>query len=244
MNQDLILILIGLGFLIIVGGVTIIVSIKRTGDKKEATEFLEGLSVELKNLILKIIRTINPDDFKDLDEEKILNIETVILKQIYDTCWDYVSNVVEKKSKETSDFFTEAVLALLQNKEFVESFILDLINKESIGQIIKSRATGIVDEICQMRLDESKIEDEELEKEYNKEEYIEESNDSDLTHGEAVVTPTEDELNELNPQVDEPEDLDPDNDPSVELIDEDIYFDKSGRARSRKTGKWIKVDNE
>ena len=244
MNQDLILILIGLMVLAIVGAITIIVSIKRTGDKKEATEFLEGLSVELKNLILKIIRTINPEDFKDLDEEKILSIETTILKQIYDTCWDYVTNVVEKKSKETSDFFTEAVLALLQNKEFVEDFIKDLINKESIGQIIKSRATGIVDEICQMRLDESKIEDEELEKEYNKEEYIEESDDSDLTHGEAVVTPTEDELNELNPQVDEPEDLDPDNDPSVELIDEDIYFDKSGRARSRKTGKWIKVDNE
>ena len=53
---------------------------------------------------------------------------------------------------------------------------------------------------------------------------------------------TEEELSELNPQVDEPEELDPENDPSVELIDDDIYYDKSGKARSKKTGKWVKLN--
>ena len=85
--------------------------------------------------------------------------------------------------------------------------------------------------------------DNNLQEEFSdQEKYIEESTDDDLTHGEMVNKPTEEELNELNPQVDEEEELDPKNDPSVEVIDDDIYYDKSGRPRSKKTGKWVKAN--
>ena len=52
-NQDLLVTLIGLGVIIIIAIVFIIYRIRKTGDKQEANDFLEGLYEELKLLILK-----------------------------------------------------------------------------------------------------------------------------------------------------------------------------------------------
>ena len=246
MNQDLLLILIGLGFLLIVGIFVIIYSIKKTGNKEEANAFLETLSKQLKTLMIDIIRNFDPKDIQDLDEDKIATIETQILKKIYDTCWECITNVVKDKSAEDPDFFTSAVLALLENRDFVEEFINGLINASTIQSIIHSRATYIGANIEQQRMVESEEREAELEEEFSdQDKYVEEITDEDQTHGEVVETPTEEELAQLNPQVDEPEELDPETDPSVEVINDeenDIYYDKSGRPRSRKTGKWVKVN--
>lgn len=244
-NTDLLVTLIGLGFIIIVGIIVIATSIKKSGDKKEATEFLEGLSKELQGLILNTIRNFSIDDIINLDEESVVKIENTILKDIYNITWEYVKNVVEKKSETEVDFFTQAVLALLDNKEFVEEFIRKLIDSKAINQVIHSRAVGLLNSSAEQRLIDSEEEDKQLQEEFSDEEkYIEEVKDEDQTHGEDVDAPTEEEIAELNPQIDEPEELDPENDPSVEIIDEneDIYYDKSGRARSKKTGKWVKAN--
>lgn len=246
MNQDLLLILIGLGFLLIVGLLVIIYSIKKTGDKKEANEFLETLSKQLKSLIIDIIRNFDPKDIQDLDEDKVVTIETQILKKIYDTCWECIRNIVKEKSQEEPDFFTSAVLALLENRDFIEEFINNLITNTTTQSIIHSRAVYISNNIEEDRITKSEERDRELQEEFSdQDKYIEEITDEDQTHGEEVEVPTEEELAQLNPQVDEPEELDPENDPSVEVIEDeedDIYYDKSGRPRSRKTGKWIKVN--
>lgn len=243
-NTDLLITLIGLGFLLIVGIIVIITSIKKNGDKKEANEFLEGLASELRELILNIIRKFNIDDLDNLDEDSIAKIENSILKDIYNTTWEYIKNVVEKKSESEVDFFTQAVLALLENREFVEEFIKKMITSNSMNNVIHARATALLDDKVESRMVESEEEDKNLQEEFSdQEKYIEELKDEDQTHGEDVNIPTAEEMGELNPQIDEPEELDPENDSSVEVIEEDdIYYDKSGRPRSKKTGKWVKVN--
>ena len=245
MNQDLLLTLIGLGFIIIIIGAVVIRSIKKTGDKQEATDFLEGLTNEIKDLILKTIRSFSIDDLTNLDQESVAKIENEILKSIYDTCWNYIRNVVENNIDKNQDFFTQAVLALLENREFVEEFIRKLITSESLVSIIHTKAASLTETKVEERMLANEEEDKELQEEFSdQDKYIEEVKDEDQTHGEVKEEPTEEELSKLNPQVDEPEELDPENDPSVELIDEneDIYYDKSGRPRSKKTGKWVKLN--
>ena len=243
-NQDLLLTLIGLGVIAIIAVVFIFYRVKKSGEKQEATDFLEGLYEELKLLVLKVIKSFSIEDIEHIDKDTIVKIENAILKEIYNTCWNYVKNVVEKNLDANKDFFTQAVLALLENKEFVEEFIRKLINAESINDIIHTKATTLSDESAEKVLEQNEEEDKELQKEFSdQEKYIEELKDEDQTHGEEIEAPTEEELAELNHQVDEPEELDPENDPSVEIIeDDDIYYDKSGRPRSKKTGKWVKVN--
>lgn len=244
MNQDLLLTLIGLGVLLIIVIASVIISIKKNGDKKEAKAFLEGLAEQIEEVILDTLSKLDIKDFTD--PTAIEKIEAEILKKIYDAAWKYVQTVVENNIDSNKDFFTKAILALLKNKEFVEEFIKELINGSDITNVIWSKSRTILIDANSVQVEEIEKEDQELQEEFSDEEkYIEEITDEDQTHGESIEFPTEEELAQLNPQVDEPEELDPENDPSVEAIDDeepDIYYDKSGRARSRKTGKWVKVD--
>jgi hypothetical protein len=243
-NTDLLITLIGLGFLLIVGIIVIITSIKKNGDKKEANEFLEGLASELRELILNIIRKFNIDDLDNLDEDSIVKIENSILKDIYNTTWEYIKNVVEKKSESEVDFFTQAVLALLENREFVEDFIKRLLDNASTKHTIYNRAKYIALSTGEKRMEELEEREEQLTEEFSDtEKYVEESKEEDLPSGDSSLLPTEEDLANLNPQKDEEEEeLDIENDISVEVIeeDDDIYYDKAGRARSKKTGKWTK----
>jgi hypothetical protein len=247
MNNDLLLILIGLGFLLIVGIVFVIYTVKKTGNKKTAEEFLDGLSDKLGDIILETIRSFDPKDI-DISEDGIAKIETAILKKIYDVCWDYVSDIVQKTDAEHADFFTKSVLALLQNREFVEDFIQKLVDAPGNKSVLYTRAKNITLATGEERIEELEKREQELTKEFSDEDkYVEEFNENDLPAGDSSLIPTEEDLADLNPQIDEEEELDPENDSSVEVIEEednDIYYDKSGRPRSKKTGKWVKVDQK
>jgi hypothetical protein len=243
-STKLIVIFIGICLLAIIAIFVILTSIKRTGNKKEAEEFLQGLSDRIRDIILEIIRTFDPSEIKDISEDTIVKIETAILEKIYNVCWGYVKDKVENELNKNPDFFTQAVLALLENKDFVEKFIQDIINGDGYyGELIHSKAENIKKVVIENQNEQIEKVDKELEKEFSdQDKYFEEVTEDDLSVGEFKEEPTEEELSKLNPQVDEPEDLDPENDPSVELINDDIYFDKSGRARSKKTGKWTKLN--
>jgi len=246
MNNDLLLALIGLGVIAIIAVVFVLYSVKRSGDKKEAERFLDGLSNELVNMVLEIIKSFKFDDFKDLSEVDLEKVEIALIKKIYDICWNYVKKVVEKKNTENMDFFTKAVLSLLENRSFVENFIKKLVEGDSdIQDNIHDKARVISISASEKILEELEEREEELTEEFSdQDKYVEVSNEEDLPVGEdeELGVPTEEELAELNPQKDEEEELDPDNDPSVEVVDDDIYYDKSGRPRSKKTGKWVKIN--
>ena len=242
MTNDLLLVLIGLGVIAIIGTVFIIYTVKKSGDKKEANKFLEGLADELKDMILKLIRNSDPSIIKDITEDDIIKIEEIIIRNIYEVAWNYIQKVVEEKSKEDSDFFTKAILALLENREFVENFIKELLEKGATMSIIHSKAQYLQLSIAENRMEECEIKEQELQEEFSdQEKYFENADEEDIPVGEYVSEPTEEELAELNPQRDEEEEeLDLDNDISIEIVEDDIYYDKSGRARSKKTGKWAK----
>jgi hypothetical protein len=243
MNTDMILTIIGLVFIGVITAAVCFHSYKKSGDKQEALDFLEGLANELKNMIIEFISSITIDDLKDLDNVDIKEIEQYILNNIYEITCDYVKKTVQNNIDTNKDFFTRAVLAFLENREFVENFIRELITNKGINMIINEKSSQLSFETVKERSLKMVEEDNNLQEEFSdQEKYIEESTDDDLTHGEMVNEPTEEELNKLNPQVDEEEELDPENDPSVEVIDDDIYYDKSGRPRSKKTGKWVKVN--
>ena len=244
MNNDLLLVLIGLGVLVVISVIFVFYTVKRSGDKKEAERFLEGLSGKLEDVILEIIRSFEPSDIEDISDAGIEKIETAILQKIYDVCWNYVKELVEKKNAENMDFFTRAVLSLLENRDFVEEFIKKLVDDASTKHTIYNRAKYVFLTVGERRIEELEEREEELTEEFSdKEKYVEESNEEDLPSGDSELLPTEEDLANLNPQRDEEEEeLDPDNDISVEVVDEDndIYYDKAGRARSKKTGKWTK----
>ena len=243
MNTDLILIIIGFVFIAVITASVTIYTAKKSGSKQEALDFLNGLAGELKRIIISIITSISIDDLKDLDETTAEKIGTSILKRIYDGAWEYIQEVAQKNLDNNKDFFTGAVLAILSNKEFIEKFIRDLLNKENpITGLINDRSIELSYDIAKVRAEKLEKDDEDLQEEFsNQEKYIEEVTDEDQTSGEDINEPTPEDLSKLNPQVDEEEELDPENDPSVEVIDDDIYYDKSGRPRSKKTGKWVKV---
>ena len=242
MNTDLILTIIGFVFIAVVTASVTIYTAKKSGSKQEALDFLEGLASELRNKIIEFISSITIDDLKDLDNVDVEDVEQYILSHIYEITWAYVKRVVQDNIETNKDFFTKAVLALLENKEFIENFIRELITNKGINTTINERSMQLSFETVRERSLKMVEDDNNLQEEFSdQEKYIEESTDDDLTHGEMVNEPTEEELKELNPQVDEEEELDPENDPSVEVIDDDIYYDKSGRPRSKKTGKWVKV---
>ena len=96
MGNDLLLVLVGLGVLAIIATIFVFYNVKRSGDKKEAERFLEGLSDKLGDIILEIIRSFEPSDIEDISDAGIEKIETAILQKIYDVCWNYVKEVVEK----------------------------------------------------------------------------------------------------------------------------------------------------
>lgn len=243
MGNDLLLVLIGLGVLAIIAVIFVIYSVKKSGDKKEAERFLDGLSGKLEDIILEIIRSFDISDLENISEIGVEKIETAMLEKIYDVCWNYVKEVVEKKNAENMDFFTRAVLSLLENKEFVESFIIKLLDNATTKHIIYDKAKNLSLSTAERRMEELEEREEKLTEEFSDEEKynIGEIDEDDLPIGEdSDLLPTEEDLAVLNPQKDEEEELDPENDDSVEVIDDDIYYDKAGRARSKKTGKWTK----
>ena len=247
MNTDLLLVLIGLIVIAIIGAAVVAYIVKRSGNKKEAIKFLEGLSDKLLSMVLKAIRSFNPKDIpSDITEIDVERVETIILQKIYDTCWKYVEEIVKEKDEEDSDFFTKAVLSFLLNRKFIENFIKNLIeNTDSATKKLHSKAEAIESGVTNDRIKEMEEREQELTEEFsNQEKYVEKSNEDELPVGEdeELTTPSKEEASKLNPQKDEAEDLDPDNDISVEVLDEteDIYYDKSGRARSKRTGRWTK----
>lgn len=244
MNTDLILTIIGFVFIAVITASVTVYTAKKSGSKQEALDFLEGLADELRQLIIEILSSITIDDIKDIKNNDVEEVETFILKRIYDRTWEYVKKVVEENVETNKDFFTQAVLALLENKEFIEKFIKELITNKGINTSINERSLELSFESARDKAVKTVEEDEKLQEEFSdQDKYIEEVTDEDQTVGEYITEPTEEELSNLNPQVDDEEELDPENDSSVEVIeDDDIYYDKSGRARSKKTGKWVKVD--
>lgn len=204
-------------------------------DKESATEFLEGLSDIFYEKIMDIINNIN---FADYDS--LIELEASILSQIYDTIWEYV----EKKLKEDSktNIFSALTLKIL-NKEFVDKFVDKLLTEYNIVETMES---GWSNHFNSKDVERSIVEeDKNLQDKFSdSSQFVETSDNSELPPAQDIA-PSEEELAALNPQSDDEEELDIENDDSVELVDgnnEELPYiiDANGRKRDRKSGRYIK----
>ena len=244
-NENMIYTFVGLGILAIFIILYLVIACKRNGNKGKAYEFLNGILEQIKKVVLGALANIPLSDLKD--PEKLAEFVDKALDDIYDKVWEFIQSVVNKKEEGAID---EAALVFLNNKKFVDKYVREIVDELQVKEQIEEKAIEQVDLIAQETLDKSAEEDlENQEKFSDKSMYIDElDEDADLTRGLDTGSPTDAiegyEEPELNPQRDEEEVLDPENDASVEVIEDeedDIYYDKSGRARSKKTGKWIKT---
>ena len=197
-------------------------------DKESAQNFLLGLGDSIYEKMVEIVSNFDVSSYSSIEE-----FEVDVLGVIYDDIWDYVTECLEENSK--NDILSAMAVKVL-NKDYVIKFIdhiaeeYDLENKISDiwFNVFKSKTEGIEDVDNALPDDLA-----------NQKNYIENVTENDLVPAQEVV-PTEEELASLNPPSDDEKDYDPENDSSVEIIEEDdTYLDSRGRKRSRTTGRYV-----
>lgn len=197
-------------------------------DKESAQNFLLGLGDSIYEKMVEIVSNFDVSSYSSIEE-----FEVDVLGVIYDDIWDYVTECLEENSK--NDILSAMAVKVL-NKDYVIKFIdhiaeeCDLENKISDiwFNVFKSKTEGIEDVDNTLPDDLA-----------NQKNYIENVTENDLVPAQEVV-PTEEELASLNPPSDDEKDYDPENDSSVEIIEEDdTYLDSRGRKRSRTTGRYV-----
>ena len=201
----------------IIGGIVILailifviaVELRKSADKKNALEFLQGLGDKILEVILDTINSASPEKFYTL-----VDFQNYLLEQIYNNVWDYLTDKVNSDS--TVDSITKIFFKYI-DKDTLTKFINEIIEKNNLNEkvtnifvsnSIESTEKTIVDE------------DNKLAKEYSDtEKYNENVSDKDLEPAEELV-PSDDEIATINPQKDEEEDYNA-NDVSMELIEDD-----------------------
>ena len=228
MNNVLTIILSGVILCLIILAVVIRFKSKPSAyDKEEAEKFLKGLSETFYNKMLSIVSTVDINSFSSLED-----LEVSILNEIYDVIWDYVEEELEEASK--SDIITAMVLKVL-NKNFVIKFVDKLIEEYKINDNLCSKWNKKLESASET----IEAEDKDLQEKFsNSEEFIEEFSENDLKEAENVE-PTAEDLASIIPPSDEEKEYNPEEDESVELIDDEIYIDANGRKRDKKTGRFV-----
>lgn len=198
------------------------------GDKRAAEEFLNGLADNIYAIMTKIINDTDLTKYKNINE-----LESDILKQIYDQAYAYIESQLKKASED--DILSALVLKVL-DKDTIYSFIDKMINDKNIKSTI-SNIWG-ANEIAK-NSNRVEAEDKELSDKYSDQsQYVEDLDVNELPPVEAKE-PTKEETEALNPPKDEEEDYNPD-DVSMEIVDDIVFTDKQGRKRSKKTGRYVK----
>lgn len=229
---------IGAGILVLFIILYCILKSKENKNKSKALEFLDNILDEIKEIVLTSISNIDISDLKNLKIEEII---ASILKDIYDGIWEFVQNKINER--DDKDIVDKTALKFLNNKNFIDKYIDTIVEKFDVESHIETKISDIQDEEGQKVLDKSEKEDKDLQEEFSdsKKYFTNEVSENDLTVGEDLEEIPQIELDKLNPQTDEEEKIDLENDSSVEVIDDDIFYDKAGRARSKKTGRYTKV---
>lgn len=196
-------------------------------DKESAKKFLDGLSDTFYDKIMEIINNIDFSKYNSLVE-----LEADVLNTIYETIWNYVEEELKDAAK--TDILTALALKVL-NKDFVDKFVEDLINKLNIEWKLEaawSKNHNFDDKVKEIQNNDVS--------EFTGNDYVEDSSSVELEPATEEKIP-EEELKKLIPQSDDEEVLDPENDNSVEVVDDDsnVTIDSKGRKRDKKTGRFV-----
>lgn len=190
---------------------------KKDSDNQEAAEkFLEGLADTILDTIMTIIHQFDPSHYKNVED-----FEKDVLKQIYDTVWDYLS--VKSQEAYYDNIIVKAVLNIL-DKQFILDFIDGLLVRDNIYDVIRSAYAAPVIESGEIETEDEKM----IEEFSNQEEYFENVEPCDLAPAEEEVV----DESGLNPQKDEGEPIS-DDDTSIEEVSPSNILtkkDKNGKT--------------
>ncbi len=238
----------------IIGGVVVLailvfvvaMELRKSADKKNVMEFLQGLGDKILEVILDTINSASPEKFPTL-----VDFQNYLLEQIYNNVWDYLSEKVNSDS--TVDSFTKAFFKYI-DRNTLTKFINDIIEKNGISdKITNIFVSHSIESTEQSVVDE----DNKLVEEYaDQEKYNEVVSDDDLEPAETVV-PTEEEIAAINPPKDEDENYNAE-DASMELVDEDdskeivhsvskagqdLYYELDSDGKKKRISKDYAVEN-
>lgn len=196
-------------------------------DKEAAVNFLNGLSDVF---YAKILEIIDKTDFSKY--ESFPEMEVDIISQIYDSIWEYTEKELEEASK--ADVITAMVLKLI-DKNTVIKFIDKIFDEHDIYDKLQDIWIGDF-KVRLAKLDNGNAD---LEESFSDKSLYNENFSNENLESAVEEQPTEEELSNLNPPTEEEKEYDPENDSSVEVLDDDVYIDKKGRKRSKTTGRYV-----
>ena len=204
-------------------------------DKEKAKEFLEGLRDELYKSLVDIVAKFDYTKYKDIAE-----LQMEIIYSVTDSGKRYIE---EKIKEAASTNLISALVVKSLDEDFINKFIISIIEKMNIEESIQSSLSDDFKSACE---DNEKLEQELTEQFSSNEEFALTEDDVELEPADYNNIP-EEELANLNPVREEGEEEYNPDDESMELLTDeeaeelvsDIVIDSKGRARD-KSGRFVK----
>lgn len=195
-------------------------------DKQKARDFLVSLKDTIHAVMLKAISEFNFSTYTGTDDIEIDMIGDIFIA---------IKDCIEIEAYNTKNDLKPLVIKALESPLLIDDFIMTMIDEYKIKDVIYDTVNNYI----QSKNIEIESEDKKLEEQFSSDDYNEEEMEV-LPEAVKEEVP-EEELKKLNPPSDEEEAYNA-NDSSMELVNEDIFYDKNGRARSKTTGKYVKLN--
>ena len=180
-------------------------------NKELLDKFFDNIQDIAKN---HIIEAIEKFDFSNV-KKSFAEIQADFIKGMYDDIWDLCVSEMDKLKG--NDDILYSVLKKLLTKDKIQDYVITLFSDESI----QDKLTDIYNTALEEKMEEIKQEDEKLEKESEEYDMGEISEASHIQKLDPSKVPGVEE-EEIIPPVEEESDIVSKDDPTVEIISEDI----------------------
>ena len=217
-------------------GAAVFIRMKKSpssSDKKAAEDFIKGLSDTFYKTMIDIVNNADPKKFDNIEA-----FETDILEKIYNDIYEYTKAKLEEAAE--SDIISAMVLKVI-DKDYIIKFVDSVFNNGNIESIIKDvwaknfeEKVSEMEEVQDIAIGHDVDGNEIIYSGSDYNENFDEKNDLPLAEDEdidqealrKVIPPSDDEEPVYNEDTSEDESL--------------FFFDKNGRKRDKKTGRYTK----
>lgn len=200
---------------VIIIGLMIFFIYRKYSSNENNKELLDNFFDNIQDIVKNhIIKAIEKFDFSNA-KNSFVEIQADFIEGMYDDIWDLCVSEMDKLKG--NDDILYSVLKKLLTKDKIQDYVITLFSDESI----QDKLTDIYNTALEEKMEEIKQEDEKLEKESEEYDMGEISEASHIQKLDPSKVPgVEDE--EIIPPVEEESDIVSKDDPTVEIISEDI----------------------
>lgn len=209
----------------------------------DTQNFLNGLKKSILELANKhltidnITKLINKDSGEFIESENYM--VNVITNDLYETLYKFI--VEEAQKYLDKDIISNAVYKLiLKNKDIANSITYNFITSIIESKDIKDVIYELIDKYWEDYTETlDKIEEENSNYVNEDDYYVDDTDPKDIEYEKSEIEESDEDI---NPQSDEEIPFDPNIDEVVEDGEEEVtyFFDKKGRKRDKKTGRYTK----